>query len=234
MWEWGRVRELDCYDGYHIFLTHVELHYICYRADEEGRNQDISLWKYNSLTLFLERGRSWRRYETRRRRQTAILTYNFFLSWPYHAVLSSGSYIFNASASRLGATEPLPHRVPDSQSLRLTVSRPKTPDWRLTPARFREYDFMTPTRCSSGSVTYASLSSCLHSRKIRLCQGSVCNIYSEPCFFQGRFDTGLASQTRGCLARLDYSADCSPSLTDCRLWGRKTPIIIYFLDAHKL
>ena len=34
---------------------------------------------------------------------TAILTHNYF-SWPYHAVLSSGHYIFAASASRAWAT----------------------------------------------------------------------------------------------------------------------------------
>ena len=34
---------------------------------------------------------------------TAIVTHNFF-SWPFHAVLSSGLYIFASSASCPGAT----------------------------------------------------------------------------------------------------------------------------------
>ena len=33
--------------------------------------------------------------ETGRWRKTAILTHNFFFSWPYHAVLSSSPYVFS-------------------------------------------------------------------------------------------------------------------------------------------
>ena len=71
-----------------------------------------------------------------RRRQTAILTHNFIFSWPYHAVLSSEPYIFASSVSWPAITgRSLPHRASGGQSPRLTVSRPKTPDWGLILAR---------------------------------------------------------------------------------------------------
>ena len=57
---------------------------------------------------------------------TAILTLIFF-SGPYLAVLSSGSYNLASSASRPGS--------PGGQSPKLTISKPKAPDWRLTSAR---------------------------------------------------------------------------------------------------
>ena len=88
---------------------------------------------YIPLTLYFLKGVVAGVY-VRETMETAILTHNF--SWPYYAVLSSGSYIFTFSASRPGANcRPLPHQALDSQSLWLTVSKPKTPNWRPTYAR---------------------------------------------------------------------------------------------------
>ena len=87
----------------------------------------ITWWRFTKIyiSLFLLKG-DWifckweRRTETERQRQTAILTHNFF-SWPYHLCL----FCFLARG----------HLVPSGQSPWLTICRPKTPNWRLNPAR---------------------------------------------------------------------------------------------------
>ena len=82
------------------------------------RNWRTTTLGYINKTLFIF---SWsqnfcgvkeRQTDRGRQRQTAILTHNFFFSWPYYAVLSSRPYVFSSdetysTGSHLEAAWPL-------------------------------------------------------------------------------------------------------------------------------
>ena len=64
-----------------------------------------------------------------------------FFSWPYvilgdlPRVIFGDLHLYFFHFPVRGNCQPLPHREPIGHSLWLTVSRPNTPDWKLTPAK---------------------------------------------------------------------------------------------------
>ena len=112
--------------------------------------------------------------KTGRQRQTAILTHNFFYSWPYHAVLSWRPYLALLLFSRVYSNRsPLWATAPTERPHWLPAETPRLPQ---THVGIYIYHFVKYFRSTAWLLPRIFTgASCLRISDWRLSQGSICN-----------------------------------------------------------